>query len=154
MPLVSVQTKLSTVLALTQQLRGSCVYYVQRFGDGNPVQTQELVNLAKQFREIATRAAPFVGDAAVSAEADRQFAGQSGWQAGALLALLGSILQAVEGAITLARSAVPFATHSGSEVPITSTWNADGTTTPFAVDSAAVQSLRTALSGIVSGIPE
>jgi len=154
MPLVSVQTKLTTILSLTQQLRGSCAYYVQRFGDGNPVQTAELVSLAKQFREIATAAAPFSGDTAVSAEADRQFAGQAGWQNGSLLALLAAVLPMVENAIAAAKAAAPSASYGGGSAPVLSSWNSDGTTSPVSVSSSAVQSLRTVLSGIVSTIPE
>lgn len=155
MPLVSVQTKLTNVLALAQQARGSSKYYVQRFGDGQPVQTQELVGLAKQFREIATRAAAYVGDASVSAEADRQFAGQDGWQAGSLLTLLGAIPPMIEGVIAAAKAATPTITDdAGRPVPVLSVWNADGTTTPAEVNSAAVQSLRTLLGQIVSVIPE
>jgi len=154
MPLVSVQTKLSTILSLAQQARASSAYYVQRFGDGNPVQTQELVNLAKQYREIAAAAAPFVGDTAVSAEADRQFSGQAGWQNGTLLALLAAVLPMVENAITAAKAAAPSVSYGGGSVPVLASWNSDGTTPPVSVASSAVQSLRTVLSGIVSTIPE
>jgi len=152
MPLVSVQTKLTTVLALAQQLRGSCVYYVQRFGDGKPVPTSDLVNLARQMREIAGRAAPFVGDIAVSDEADRQFAGQPGWQAGSLLTLLVVVLPMIENSITAA--AVPSVSSDGRSVPVLCSWNADGTVSPFEVSTGSVQSLRSVLSGIVTVIPE
>lgn len=154
MPLVSVQTKLTTVLALAQQLRGSCVHYVQRFGDGKPVPTSDLVNLARLLRETADRAAPFVDDAAVSDEADRQFAGQAGWQAGSLLALLVAILPVVEDAIAATRAAIPSVEHGGQSFLVMSTWNANGTVSQFAVEPAAVQSLRTVLGGIAAAIPE
>lgn len=152
MPLVSVQTKLSTILSLAQQARGSAAYYVQRFGDGSPVQTQELVSLAKQFREITSAAAAFANDAAVSAEADRQFAGQTGWQNGSLLALLAAVLPMTENAVAAAKAAVP--SYLNGTVPALSSWNPDGTTSPVSVASQDVQVLRTILSGIVSTIPE
>jgi len=154
MLLVSVQTKLTTVLALAQQARNSSAYYVQRFGDGQPVQTQELVNLARQYREIATRAAVFAGDSAVSAEADRQFAGQPGWETGSLLVLLAGVSALIEQVISAAKAAAPSLTDGNKTVPILSVWNTDGTTTPAEVSAASVQSLRSLLSQIVVAIPE
>lgn len=148
MPLLTVQTRLEMVLAAGKTLRRSAAQSASRLS--TEVAADELVSLCNHFRGLINDIAPFAADAAVSAEADRQFNGQAGWSAGSLLTLIAGCRQLAEAAIAEIRRIVP----QSNGHPLVKRWNDDGTCdfTLISVNDAAT--LRTILQQIVAAIPE
>ena len=148
MGLVSLHTRLTSLLTAARHIRGACAD-LSALSASAPVSANVIVELAQNVAGVLSDVvADAEGDAELVTYAAGQFAGQEWTPLDQQIAGVKALLTAV---VAACRATVPM---DGSNRLLKDTWNTDGTVSVRRMTSAETASLRAVLDAVTAAIPE
>lgn len=149
MPLISLHTRLFTLLGEANAVRQMCADHRTAMAAGS-VSANVVVGLSQRLHaSLANVVAPAEGDAELVTYAAAQFADEPSWVP--LDQQIAGIKYLLQHAVLACKACVP--TDAQGRI-LKDTWNADGSVSVLAVTSTDTADLRSALASVLAAIPE